>query len=57
MEYPKIYPKYDCSEITNSELDWKITKIIFRVNFEIFQDLVIISESFPPEMARLKNGK
>ena len=65
MEYPKIYPKYDFSEIANSEFDYKITKIICRVNFDIFQDhretyrlsLIIISESFPPEMARLKNVK
>ena len=37
LEYPEIQPKYDFHEISNLELDWKITKIIFMVNFGIFE--------------------
>ena len=40
LEYPKIQSKYTFhvfSAIAN--LDWKITKIIFRVNFGIFEIL------------------
>jgi len=40
LEYPKIHPKYAFHVFSvTANLDWKITKIIFRVNFGIFEIL------------------
>ena len=40
LKYPKIHPKYTFDVFsTIAILDWKITKIIFRVDFGIFEIL------------------
>ena len=67
MKIMKIQPKYDSHEfhgIGNFELKWKMTKIIFRLNFWIFkvtgeiQDIsLILISGILPKMDLAKNQK